>query len=73
MGILDRALNVGEAKQFRRYEQRVSEINVFEPELELDDDEELRERLEELRGRARALCDARPLYPGFRGFTTYVA
>jgi len=26
-----------------------------------------------LRARAVALCDARPLYPGFRGFTTYVA
>jgi len=27
----------------------------------------------ELAGRAAALCDKRPLYPGFRGFTTYVA
>ena len=36
MGILDRALNVGEGKQFRRYEQRVEAINGFEPELELD-------------------------------------
>jgi glycine hydroxymethyltransferase len=26
-----------------------------------------------LRGRAEALCTKRPLYPGFRGFTTYVA
>jgi glycine hydroxymethyltransferase len=26
-----------------------------------------------LRARAEALCDKRPLYPGFRGFTTYVA
>ena len=26
-----------------------------------------------LAGRAAALCDKRPLYPGFRGFTTYVA
>ena len=26
-----------------------------------------------LAGRAGALCDKRPLYPGFRGFTTYVA
>jgi glycine hydroxymethyltransferase len=25
-----------------------------------------------LRGRVAALCDKRPLYPGFRGFTTYV-
>ena len=26
-----------------------------------------------LRARAEALCEKRPLYPGFRGFTTYVA
>ncbi|MFZ1879734.1 MAG: serine hydroxymethyltransferase, partial [Gaiellaceae bacterium] len=29
--------------------------------------------VEALRARALALCDARPLYPGFRGYTTYVA
>ena len=29
--------------------------------------------VDELRGRALALCDSRPLYPGFRGFTTFVA
>jgi glycine hydroxymethyltransferase len=29
--------------------------------------------LNALRGRAEALCAQRPLYPGFRGFTTYVA
>jgi glycine hydroxymethyltransferase len=28
--------------------------------------------LEELRGRVDALCVKRPLYPGFRGYTTYV-
>jgi preprotein translocase subunit SecA len=54
MGILDRALNIGEGKQFRRYEQRVAAINAFEPELELDSDEELRERADALRARARA-------------------
>jgi hypothetical protein len=26
-----------------------------------------------LAGRATALCDKRPLYPGFRGFTSYLA
>jgi glycine hydroxymethyltransferase len=26
-----------------------------------------------LRGRSEALCDRRPLYPGFRGYTTYEA
>jgi glycine hydroxymethyltransferase len=29
--------------------------------------------LEALRGRVAALCEKRPLYPGFRGYTTYVA
>ena len=29
--------------------------------------------LDALRGRAEALCAKRPLYPGFRGFTTYAA
>jgi glycine hydroxymethyltransferase len=29
--------------------------------------------VESLRGRSLALCDKRPLYPGFRGYTTYVA
>ena len=28
--------------------------------------------VDELRARALALCDNRPLYPGFRGYTTYV-
>ena len=54
MGILERALNIGEGKQFNRYEQRVATINAFEPELELDDDDELRARLDALRERARA-------------------
>jgi preprotein translocase subunit SecA len=53
MGILERALNIGEGKQFRRYEQRVETINAFEPELALDSDAELRERMDELRTRAR--------------------
>jgi glycine hydroxymethyltransferase len=29
--------------------------------------------LGELRGRVAALCEKRPLYPGFRGYTSYVA
>jgi glycine hydroxymethyltransferase len=29
--------------------------------------------LDELRRRSEALCERRPLYPGFRGFTTYAA
>src|SRR5579871_3521301 len=53
MSFLDRALRMGEAKQFKRYEQRVAAINAFEAELELDDDGELSARLDELRVRAR--------------------
>jgi len=29
--------------------------------------------VEELRARALAVCDKRPLYPGFRGYTSYSA
>src|SRR3954453_13170391 len=53
MGLLDRALNIGESKQFREYERRVARIGDFEPELELESDEELRERMDVLRERAR--------------------
>ena len=52
MSILDRALNVGEAKKFRQYEKRVALIGAFEPELEHDSDAELRERMDALRERA---------------------
>jgi preprotein translocase subunit SecA len=50
--LLDRALNVGEAKKFKTYEKRVSLINAFEAELEHDSDDELRERIDVLRERA---------------------
>ncbi|PZS13480.1 MAG: preprotein translocase subunit SecA, partial [Solirubrobacterales bacterium] len=53
MSFLDRALRMGEAKKFRSYEQKVSRINGFEAEVELYDDEELREATDELRERAR--------------------
>jgi len=52
MSLLSRALSMGESKQFREYEKRVSLINAFEPELELDSDDELRARLDALRERA---------------------
>ncbi|HEX7525000.1 MAG TPA: serine hydroxymethyltransferase, partial [Gaiellaceae bacterium] len=29
--------------------------------------------LEELRARALVLCEKRPLYPGFRGYTSYIS
>ena len=53
MKLLDRALRAGESKQFRSYEKRVARINAFEPELELESDEELRARMDALRERAR--------------------
>src|ERR1700728_1312404 len=50
--LLDRALNVGEAKKFKAYQKRVALINAFEGELEHDSDAELRERMDVLRARA---------------------
>src|SRR3984893_4363454 len=51
--LLDRALNVGEAKKYKSYQKRVALIGAFEPELEHDSDAELRERMGALRERAR--------------------
>jgi preprotein translocase subunit SecA len=51
MSILDRALRVGEGKKFKDFEKKVELINAFEPELELESDEELRERYAALRER----------------------
>src|SRR5947209_16586230 len=53
MSFLDRALRMGEAKKFKTYEQRVSRINAFEPELEASSDEELRDSAAALRERAQ--------------------
>jgi preprotein translocase subunit SecA len=53
MSFLDRALRMGEGKKFKTYEQRVSRINGFEPELEHYTDAELRESADGLRERAR--------------------
>ncbi len=50
--LLDRALNVGEAKKFKTYQKRVALIGAFEAELEHDSDAELRERMDVLRQRA---------------------
>src|SRR3954449_9660421 len=50
--ILDKALRLGEGRQFKQYAKRVDAINRFEPELELLEDDELRERFNELRERA---------------------
>src|SRR3954463_10229583 len=51
MAILERALRVGEGKKFKTFEKNVARINDFEPELELESDDELRERYEGLRER----------------------
>ncbi len=51
--LLDRALNVGEAKKYKTYQKRVALIGAFEGELEHDSDTELRERMDALRARAR--------------------
>jgi preprotein translocase subunit SecA len=50
--LLDRALNVGEAKKFKTYQRRVALIGAFEAELRHDSDDELRERMDALRERA---------------------
>jgi preprotein translocase subunit SecA len=54
MGLLDRALNIGESKQFRQHEKRVARIADYEPELELESDDELLERMDGLRQRVRS-------------------
>src|SRR3954449_9028454 len=54
MTILDRALRMGEGKKFKEFQKRVSKINDFEPEVELDSDDELKERAVALRERAQS-------------------
>ncbi|HWT22801.1 MAG TPA: preprotein translocase subunit SecA, partial [Solirubrobacteraceae bacterium] len=54
MSILDRALRLGEARQFKQYAKRVDRINAWEPELELLEDDELRAQADALRERAQA-------------------
>ena len=53
MGLLERALNIGEGKQFRQYEKRVAAIGALEDELTALSDEELRGRADSLRERVR--------------------
>ncbi len=52
-GLLDRALRMGEAKQFKEHESRVEAISAVEPEMELLDDAELRAEADALRERAK--------------------
>jgi preprotein translocase subunit SecA len=51
MSFLERALRIGEGKQFKQFEKRVARVAAFEPELELETDEELRARVEVFRER----------------------
>src|SRR3954447_9826491 len=51
MAILERALRMGEGKKFKTFEKSVARINDFEAELELESDEELKQRHEALRKR----------------------
>src|SRR5436190_14412709 len=63
MSILERALRVGESKKFKEFERKVSRIAEFEPELELESDEELRARYADLReryGNGESLDDLLP-------------
>jgi preprotein translocase subunit SecA len=52
MAIFERALRMGEGKKFKAFEKNVERISDFEPELELESDDELRARYEALRERA---------------------
>ncbi len=62
-GLIDRALRLGEGRQFKEYERRVAAINRIEPEMELLEDAEIRCEADQLRERARdgeALDDLLP-------------
>src|SRR3954471_2490940 len=63
MSLLERALRIGEGKKFKEFQRRVGLINAWEAELELDSDDELRERAEALRERARDGEDLDELLP----------
>src|SRR3954452_16012357 len=62
-GLIERALRMGEGKKYKQYAQRVEKVNAWEPELELLDDEELREHADGLRERAREGADLDELLP----------
>src|ERR671932_2750039 len=53
MSLLDRALRLGEGRQFKQYARRVEKIGSWEAELELLEDDEIREHADALRERAR--------------------
>ena len=53
-GLIDKALRLGEGRQFKEFDQRVAQINDLEPEIEKLDDAGLLAKADELRKRARA-------------------
>ncbi len=62
-GLIDRALRLGEGRQFKEYERRVASINRIEAEMELLEDSEIRSEADQLRERGRdgeALDDLLP-------------
>ncbi len=62
-GLIDRALRLGEGRQFKEYERRVASINRIEAEMELLEDSEIRSEADQLRERAHegeALDDLLP-------------
>jgi preprotein translocase subunit SecA len=63
MGILEKALNLGESKRFKEFEKRIARIAAYEPELELESDDELRDRIAALRERAQGGEDLDELLP----------
>src|SRR4051812_35958711 len=54
---------MGEGKKVKEFQKKVPKNNDFEPELELDSDEELKQRASELRERARNGADLTELLP----------
>ncbi len=54
MSILERALRIGENKQFKRFQKQVQLIGAYSEELELETDDELKARFAALREEAEA-------------------
>src|ERR1700712_1645682 len=52
MSIIERALRIGESKQFKRFEKQVELITSYAEELELESDDEIRARFDALRDQA---------------------
>jgi preprotein translocase subunit SecA len=63
MAILERALRLGESKQFKQFSKRVERINALEAELEGESLELLRGRMDDLREEARAGANLDDLLP----------